>query len=59
MEGRVGGCGVAKACYIAKVLHTDRSSDEPGCRGAFAPNNFFYSSTFQFNTVITYVTLVF
>ena len=23
-------------CYIA---HTDRPSDEPGCRGAFAPNN--------------------
>ena len=23
---------------VAEVLHTDRPSDETGCRGAFAPN---------------------
>ena len=31
-------------CFIAKVLntyiHTDRPSDEPGCRGAFAPKKY-------------------
>ena len=30
-KGRGGDCGVAK------VLHTDRPSDEKGCKGAFAP----------------------
>ena len=28
---------IARPPHIAKVLHTDRPSDEPGCRGAIAP----------------------
>ena len=36
MEGRGGEVVVRLLkCYI----HTDRPSDEPGCRGAFAPKN--------------------
>ena len=38
MEGWGGGCEVAKVLH-AKVLHTDRPSDEPGCSGVFAPKN--------------------